>query len=91
MNDTSPTPDEKQNIWLRGLFMLLMLLALHLCVTVLGVVTVIQFLIALLGGAPNERLMAFGRNLGSYLRQISLFLTFGAEEIPFPFSEWPAD
>lgn len=28
--------------------------------------------------------------MGSYLRQIVDYLTFATEEMPFPFSEWPA-
>jgi hypothetical protein len=28
--------------------------------------------------------------MGNYLRQITTFLTFATEDIPFPFSEWPA-
>lgn len=92
MNEVSQTPGGKRNIWLRGLLMLLMLLVLHVCGTVLFVVALIQFVIALLnGGAPNERLAMFGRNLGSYFRQIVLFLSFTTEEVPFPFSDWPAD
>ncbi|HXU92779.1 MAG TPA: DUF4389 domain-containing protein [Gallionella sp.] len=91
MNEVSQTSGGKRNIWLRGLFMLLMLLVLHVGGTVLLIAAVIQFVIALLNGAPNERLIAFGRNLSSYFRQIILFLTFDSEEIPFPFSEWPAN
>lgn len=80
----------KRNIWLRALFMLLMACLLHLSGTVLFVVTVIQFVIVLVGDTPNARLVSFGRSLGNYLRQIVNFLTFATEEVPFPFSEWPA-
>jgi hypothetical protein len=90
MNDNPETTSPKRNIWVRGLFMLLMAVAFHLCEIILGVVTVIQFLITLLNDIPNARLASFGRNLGIYLRQITNFLTFAAEEIPFPFNEWPA-
>lgn len=91
MNEVSQTSGGKRNIWLRGLLMLLMLLVLHACGTVLVVVAVIQFVIALVNGEPNERLVVFGRNLAGYFRQIVHFLTFATEEPPFPFSEWPAD
>ena len=80
----------KRNIWVRALFMLLMGLAFQICGTVLCFVTVIQFLITLLNDTPNIRLVSFGRSLGSYLRQIVNFLTFATEEMPFPFTEWPA-
>lgn len=90
MNDFSTASGNKRNIWMRALFMLLMAFLLHLSGTVLFVVTVIQFLIVLLNETPNARLVSFGLSLGNYLRQIVDFLIFATEDIPFPFSEWPA-
>jgi hypothetical protein len=90
MNENSVTPASKRNIWLRGLFMLLMLLAYHVCGTVLCIVTVIQFVMVLLSGKPNDRLVAFGRSMGSCLQQIANFLCFATEEVPFPFNDWPS-
>jgi hypothetical protein len=89
MTETT-NPTSKRNIWLRGFFMLLMALAYHVTGTVLFIVTLIQFVLVLLNDAPNDRLVAFGHSLAAYLQQIALFLTFAAEEIPFPFSDWPA-
>lgn len=80
----------KRNIWMRGFFMLLMTFAFQVSATVMCVVTVIQFVLALLNDTPNDRLVAFGRSLGRYLQQITNFLTFATEEIPFPFSDWPS-
>ena len=79
----------KRNIWIRGLFMLLMGFAFQVCGTVLCVVTLIQFVMVLVNNIPNVRLVSFGHSLGSYLRQIVAFLTFEAEAMPFPFSDWP--
>ncbi len=90
MTENSDVQGNKRNIWVRALFMLLMALAFHVAATVLGFVAVIQFLIMLLNGTPNVRLVTFGRSLGNYLRQIANFLAFAAEEMPFPFSEWPS-
>ena len=90
MNENSVTPTDKRNIWIRGLFMLLMFLALHVCGTVLSIVTVIQFVMVLLNDTPNTRLVSFGRSLGRYLQQIADFQTFATEEMPFPFNDWPA-
>ena len=90
MTENSDVPGNTRNIWIRAIFMLLMALALHVCITVLFFVTIIQFLMTLLNDTPNVRLVSFGRSMGSYLRQIVNFLTFATEEIPFPFSEWPA-
>jgi hypothetical protein len=91
MNDNPVTTINQRNIWLRGLFILLMALAYHVAGTLVLIVAVIQFVMALLTGAPNVRLVSFGRSLGRYFQQLVNFLTFATEQIPFPFSEWPAD
>lgn len=80
----------RRNIWMRGLLMILMALAYQLGSTLLFLLAVIQFVLALLNDAPNSRLMAFGRSLGRYQGQIANFVTFAAEEPPFPFADWPA-
>jgi hypothetical protein len=90
MNEESVKPGNKRNIWIRGLFMLLMFFAFHVSGTVLCIVTVIQFVMKLLSDTPNERLVLFGRSLGRYLQQIADFQIFATEEMPFPFSDWPA-
>ena len=84
-NETSP-----ENIWLRGVFMILFGLLYSLAGTVLFVVAVLQFIFVLLGNAPNARLLAVGRSLGSYVQQIVNFQSFNTEEKPFPFNDWPA-
>jgi len=80
----------KRKLWVRGFFMLLMGLIYQVTGTVLFIVTVIQFVLALLSDAPNDRLTAFGRSLGRYLQQLAHFLTFASEDVPFPFSDWPS-
>jgi len=89
MNENSDTPTNKRNIWIRGLFMLLMALAYHVSGTVMFIVTVFQFVMVLLNDTPNTRLVSFGRSMGRYFLQIVNFLTFATEEIPFPFNDWP--
>lgn len=89
MADIPGTP-EKRSIWLRAFLMILMVLAFHLAVTVLGVLVVVQFVLALVTGSPNARLCRFGQSMGQYLRQIAEFETFASEDAPFPFSDWPA-
>lgn len=90
MNDIPGTPINRRNIWMRGLFMLLLILAFHISGTVIFIVTAIQFVVMLLAGKTNARLVTFGRSLGRYLQQIVDFLTFATEEMPFPFNDWPA-
>lgn len=72
----------ENNIWLRGVFMILFGMLYSLAGTVLFVVAVLQFIFVLLGSAPNTRLLAFGRSLGSYVQQLVNFQTFNTEEKP---------
>jgi hypothetical protein len=90
MNTNSDVPKNKRNIWVRGLYMLLMAFAFQVSGTVMYIVTVIQFVMMLLTGTPNARLVSFGRSLGRYFQTIVNFLTFATEEMPFPLSDWPA-
>jgi hypothetical protein len=83
-----PSPVPQRNIWLRALLMLLMGIGFQLAATLLGVLAVVQFVLALVN-APNARLSQFGRSLGQYLRQIADFVGFATEDVPFPFSDWP--
>ena len=93
MSDTPtsiPGTDERpRNIWMRGLLMLVMALAFQLASTLLGLLAVVQFVLVLVSEKPNERLSAFAQGLGQYLRQISEFVGFSNEDLPFPFSDWP--
>lgn len=91
MNENFETPVIRRSIWMRGLFMLLMALALHVSGTVLFIVSFIQFVIMLLNGMPNERLVKFGRSLARYFQQTVNFLAFATEEVPFPFNDWPTN
>lgn len=79
-----------RNILVRGLYMLLMCIAYQISGTLIFVVSVVQFAIALLTGSPNEQLGAFGAGLGRYLQQVVSFLTFASERLPFPFDSWPS-
>jgi hypothetical protein len=79
----------KRSIWLRGLLMILMAIAFHLATMLLGLLAAVQFVMALASDAPITRLCTFGQGLGRYLRQIADFESFGTEEAPFPFSDWP--
>ena len=91
MNDNIETPVNKRNIWVRGFFMLLMGLALHISGTVLFFISLIQFVLMLMNDTPNVRLASFGRSLARYFQQIVNFMTFATEEIAFPFNDWPTD
>ncbi len=90
------TENLKQNlargsIWLRLIFMIVFAVAFNVAEFVIFVVVVFQFLASLFTGEPNDRLTRFGRTMAHYLQQVVEFLTFAAEEKPFPFSPWPEE
>ncbi len=88
--DPIVTTESKRNIWIRGLYMLLMALAYQIAGTLMFIVAIFQFLATLINDIPNTRLLLFGRNLGRYFQQIVYFLTFASEVVPFPFNDWPS-
>ncbi len=81
---------DKRSLWVRALLMVLMAMAFHLAATLLGVLVIVQFVLAIVADGPNERLQQLGRGLGRYFRQLTDFLSFASEEAPFPFSDWPS-
>ncbi len=88
-----PVDQVKQNVtaqstWVRLLFMALFWFVFGLLHCVLAVVVGLQFLIVLVTGSPNERLVTFGHELGIYYHDIIVFVTFKTEAKPFPFSDW---
>jgi hypothetical protein len=80
---------KSRSTWLRLVFMLLFAVVFYISELVLFAVALLQFLWKLFTGDVNERLTAFGANLGEFLRRVVLFLTFNTEDMPFPFSDWP--
>lgn len=79
---------EKDGLLLRLLYMILIWVMLSIASTVLTVATVIQFVIMLVNrGEPNERLAAFGTDLGVWLAKAARFQTGASEVKPWPWTE----
>jgi hypothetical protein len=75
--------------WKRGLFMIVFAIISGVAKLVVTVVAVFQFITLLFKGQANEAVIPFGQNLSTYLYQITLFLTFKTDEMPFPFLDFP--
>ena len=84
------TAPEQRKTWVRALMMILLAMAFQLAAAVLCVVAVVQLIMALVSDAPNPRLSEMGLALGRYIRQIADFVSFGSEDAPFPFADWPS-
>jgi hypothetical protein len=79
----------RTDIWTRGLYMLLLMLAYNLAEAAIVLTAIFQFFCALITGTVNEPLLQFSKNATVYIKQVLEFLTFNSEERPFPFSAWP--
>lgn len=89
--ENAPAPPEeiKQNIWMRGLFMLILIFFFGLAETVLFFTAVVQFLWMLIRKERHEGIASFGKSLGNWLSQTASYQSGASEEKPFPWAKWP--
>ena len=85
----SPSNAEiEQNLFQRLIWMIVMWLMLSLASTLLGVATVIQFVIMLINKKqPNERLADFGTDLGIWVAKAARYQTGASEVKPWPWTD----
>ncbi|HEY0962872.1 MAG TPA: DUF4389 domain-containing protein [Pseudomonadales bacterium] len=75
--------------WLRMLLMVCYLVVAWVVGIVLVVVMVAQTLVVLITAELNLNLQRFGAVTSAYLYQIVMYLVYGTDEKPFPFSPLP--
>ncbi len=81
-------PAEKDSLWMRLVYMILIAVMISIAQTVLGVTTVIQFVIMVLSkGEPNERLADFGTSLGIWIAKAARYQTAASEVKPWPWTD----
>ena len=90
MNDDIKQNIKEKSTWLRGLYMLLFLVFYSVAKVIIFTVIAFQFILSLLTGKTNERLVKLGQSLSTYIYQIMTFLTFNSDEHPYPFGAWPS-
>ena len=76
--------------WIRGLFMLLLLLAFGVAQGLLWVGALVQFLWLLFAGEPNPALAQFGRSLSRWIADTARYIVCASEAKPFPWAPWPS-
>jgi len=89
MNETTKATLTNWETWKRGLFMLVFTMISGVVKLIVTLVAVFQFITLLFKGQVNKAALPFGQNLSTYLYQITLFVTFKTDEMPFPFSDFP--
>lgn len=81
-------PGQKEGLWMRLLYMVLVAVMINLAQTILFVATVVQFIIMLVDNKkPNERLAEFGTGVGIWIAKAARFQTAGSEVKPWPWSD----
>ena len=85
-------PDDKpttRDVWMRGLFMLLFIIAFWVGQWLLNLLAIVQFIWLLAAREPNQFITRFGNSLSIWLAEIGRFLTCAADDKPFPWRPWP--
>ncbi len=81
-------PDQEESLILRLVYMVLIAIMISIAQTILGVVTVVQFVIMVLNKKqPNERLADFGTDLGIWIAKAARFQTAASNVKPWPWTE----
>lgn len=80
--------ERKDSLLERLIYMLLIAVMISVAQPVLGVATVIQFVIMLVNnGHPNERLADFGTDLGIWVAKAARYQTAASNVKPWPWTE----
>lgn len=81
-------PKEDDTLLMRLVYMILIAIMISVAQTVLGVVTLVQFIIMVLNNKePNERLADFGTDLGIWIAKAARYQTAASNVKPWPWTE----
>lgn len=80
-----------KNKWVRGVFILFFIIVKYIVSLLINFIALFQFIVDLLTGKPNDKLLTFTQHLNIYLLQIVNFITFNSDNKPFPFTNWPGN
>ena len=88
LHDEQIEPEQPDNMLQRFIYMMLIAIMISLAQTVLGVATVVQFVVMLVDKKqPNERLADFGTDLGIWIAKAARFQTAASDVKPWPWTE----
>ncbi|MEG3617906.1 DUF4389 domain-containing protein [Magnetovibrio sp. PR-2] len=77
-----------QATWMRLVYMLLFVVAFNLAEILIAAIAIFQFLKVLFTKEPNEKLKSLGGDLAVYIGDMTKFLTFQTDKMPYPVSDW---
>lgn len=80
--------EDYENIWLRLLNMVIIAVLMSMASTLLGFMTVAQFLIMVFNKRePNEQLAEMGTTMGVWMAKAARYQTAASEVKPWPWTE----
>jgi len=83
-----PEPEKDESLLLRLIYMVLIAIMISIAQTILGVATIVQFVIMLINNKqPNERLAEFGTDLGIWIAKAARYQTAASDVKPWPWTE----
>ena len=81
-------PEQEDNLLMRLIYMILIALMISIAQTVLGALTLVQFIILVISNRkPNERLADFGTDLGTWIAKAARYQTAASEVKPWPWTD----
>lgn len=94
MNDLLDENQLKEHVkdkdtWLRFAYLVMFGFVFYLTCLITFATSLFQFLAKLFSGHSFSGLSEFGDNLATYQAQVTRFLTFAADDKPFPFAPFP--
>ncbi|MFQ3189964.1 MAG: hypothetical protein ACI936_001090 [Paraglaciecola sp.] len=89
MNEKTKATLTNLDTWKRGLYMVVFFIISGVAKFIVTLVAVFQFVTLLFKGQTNQVVIPLGQKLSTYLYQITLFLTFKTDAMPFPFLPFP--
>jgi hypothetical protein len=88
LNGEQFEPKTPDNMLQRLIYMILIAIMISLAQTVLGVATILQFIIMLVNNKePNRRLADFGTDLGIWVAKAARYQTAASTVKPWPWSD----
>ncbi|MEL6682543.1 MAG: DUF4389 domain-containing protein [Pseudomonadota bacterium] len=80
--------DDLESIWVRLLNMVIIAVLMSMASSILGLLTVAQFLIMLFSSRqPNEQLAEIGTTMGVWMAKAARYQTAASEVKPWPWTE----
>ncbi|MCK4939411.1 MAG: DUF4389 domain-containing protein [Rhodospirillaceae bacterium] len=74
--------------WSRIIYIILFAIAFNVAEFIIAAITIVQFFTVLLTGGRNARLAEMGGSVGEYISEVTAFLTYNSDHMPFPVSDW---